>query len=142
MKAKRQIIVNITNGEFEINIFFIKILLKMRYIWDNYWKKNSFLDLLPNYSDPLRKLVFFESRKKNPLTLSINATIFGHNLIWQKNGVNIDKIKDLKDRYTITKNQLIIHRPMLSDDGNYTCIVPKLNVSANFEVIGKQNHME
>lgn len=96
-----------------------------------------FLDLLPNYSDPLRKLVFFDARRKKPLTLGFNTEISGYNLIWQKNGVNINEIENLKNRYTIFKSRFILRRPQLNDDGNYRFIIPKLNVSANFEVIGK-----
>lgn len=95
------------------------------------------LDLLPNYSDPGRKLIFFDARRRKPLTLRLNTTIFGYDLIWRKNGVNIDEIENLRDRYIIHENRLTIRRPRLKDDGNYTCIVSKLNVSANFEVIGK-----
>ncbi|XP_055314535.1 hemicentin-1-like [Sitodiplosis mosellana] len=92
-------------------------------------------DLVLEYSDPSRKLLFFDDRRKRPLKLRLDTTVFGYDLIWQKNGVNVDVIESLKGRYVITENWMVISSPQLSDDGNYTCIVPQLNVSANIEVI-------
>lgn len=56
-----------------------------------------------------------------------------------RNGVDVGEDVQLKGRYNIdhVANALVIPKPDEKDAGKYTCSVPELKESADFDVVGK-----
>lgn len=124
-----------------------------------------FSDLIPQYSDEEKKLVFFDARETSPLSLSCKTSstanikwlvtfivllgFIGHARISNyfgtilfafikrtKNGTELNDIPHLKGRFEIHAGNLIIKDTKVEDDGNYTCSIPETKEEATIQVIG------
>uniref|UniRef100_A0A182VUE8 Ig-like domain-containing protein n=1 Tax=Anopheles minimus TaxID=112268 RepID=A0A182VUE8_9DIPT len=94
--------------------------------------------LLPNYDHVGTSLKIFDIAKS--VTLGCNITQEGNfELSWAKDGKNVSEVESLKDRFKLltAERKLIISRALETDAGQYTCSVPQLGVSKNFNVVGK-----
>ncbi|XP_052897743.1 uncharacterized protein LOC128304580 [Anopheles moucheti] len=92
--------------------------------------------LLPNYDHASTSLKIFDIAKS--VTLGCNVTQEGNfDLSWAKDGKNVSEVESLKDRFKLlpAERKLIISRALETDAGQYTCSVPQLGVSKNFNVV-------
>ncbi|XP_050079001.1 uncharacterized protein LOC126565834, partial [Anopheles maculipalpis] len=92
--------------------------------------------LLPNYDQPSTSSKIFDIGKS--LTLGCNITQEGNfDLSWAKDGKNVSEVESLKDRYKVlpAERKFVISRALETDAGQYTCSVPQLGVSKNFNVV-------
>ncbi|XP_049280257.1 uncharacterized protein LOC125762342 isoform X1 [Anopheles funestus] len=92
--------------------------------------------LLPNYDQASTSLKIFDIAKS--VTLGCNITQEGNfDLSWAKDGKNVSEVESLKDRFKLlpAERKLIISRALETDAGQYTCSVPQLGVSKNFNVV-------
>lgn len=92
--------------------------------------------LLPNYDQPSTSSKIFDIGKS--VTLGCNITQEGNfELSWAKDGKNVSEVESLKDRYKVlpAERKFIISRALETDAGQYTCSVPQLGVSKNFNVV-------
>ncbi|XP_053662266.1 uncharacterized protein LOC128711420 [Anopheles marshallii] len=92
--------------------------------------------LLPNYDHASTSLKIFDIAKS--VTLGCNITQEGNfDLSWAKDGKNVSEVESLKDRFKLlpAERKLIISRALETDAGQYTCSVPQLGVSKNFNVV-------
>lgn len=94
--------------------------------------------LIPNYDNVNYKLKVFDDRYLDPLILSCNITAPGnYTLEWRRNGTLVSEHAQLKDRYQIidVEHKLIIVPTLEEDAGLYSCSVPDLLESHDFNVV-------
>lgn len=73
-------------------------------------------------------------RKKCPLLFFLYFISFFHPRA--KNGTNVSDVADLKGRFTTDEDSIRIRKPLVSDNGNYTCSIKQLNLEAYILAIG------
>jgi len=96
--------------------------------------------LEPNYDNVEHKLKVFDETKSIPLILSCNITAAGkYTLSWLRNNTDVSLDPQLKGRYEIidVENKFIISHPMEEDAGIFTCSIPELRESKDFNVAAK-----
>jgi len=96
--------------------------------------------LEPNYDNAAHNLKVFDETKTKPLILSCNITTPGkYKLSWSRNGTDVSLDPQLRDRYEIIdpENKFIISHPKEEDAGIFTCSIPELRESKDFNVVAK-----
>lgn len=94
--------------------------------------------LIPNYDNALYKLKVFDDRYSDPLILSCNITVPGnYTLEWRRNGTLISELPHFQNRHQIidAEHKLIIVPTLEEDAGLFTCGVPELLESHEFNVV-------
>ncbi|XP_037048833.1 neuroplastin-like [Bradysia coprophila] len=94
--------------------------------------------LIPNYDNVDYKLKVFDDRYSDPLILSCNITTPGnYTLEWRRNGTLISEIPHFQNRHQIidAEYKLIIAPTLEEDAGLFTCGVPALLESHEFNVV-------
>lgn len=95
--------------------------------------------LIPNYDNVDLKLKVFDDRYSDPLILSCNITTPGnYSLEWRRNGTLISELPQFRNRHQIipAEHKLIIAPTAEEDAGLFTCSVPALLESHEFNVVG------
>lgn len=71
--------------------------------------------------------------------LSLSLACFAARASRKRNDADVSEDAQLKGRYNIdhNKNALVIPKPDEKDAGTYTCSVPELKETAEFNVVGK-----
>lgn len=94
--------------------------------------------LIPNYDNVDYKLKAFDDRYTDPLILSCNITAPGnYTLEWRRNGTLISELPQFQGRYQIidVEHKLIIVPTLEEDAGLFSCSVPALLESHDFNVV-------
>jgi len=97
-----------------------------------------FADLIPNYSDSAKKVVYFDERDAIPLFLTCLKTPAERTvtLKWEKDGKDVSKVPSLENRFNLTVNGFVIHKPNVDDAGKYKCSTSETPAeSATIDVI-------
>lgn len=94
--------------------------------------------LVPNYDNEYYKLKVFDDRYSDPLILSCNITVPGnYTLEWRRNGTLVSEHPQFQGRYQIidVEHKLIIAPTLEEDAGLFTCSVPELLETHDFNVV-------
>lgn len=94
--------------------------------------------LVPNYDNVDYKLKVFDDRFYDPLLLSCNITVPGnYTLEWRRNGTLVSEHPQFQGRYQIidAEHKLIIVPTLEEDAGLFTCSVPELFETHEFNVV-------
>lgn len=94
--------------------------------------------LIPNYDNVDYKLKVFDDRYSDPLILSCNITAAGnYTLEWRRNGTLVTEDPQLQGRLEIIdlEHKLIIAPTLEEDAGLFTCSVPALLETHEFNVV-------
>lgn len=94
--------------------------------------------LIPNYDNVDYKLKVFDDRYSDPLIMSCNITVPGnYTLEWRRNGTLVRDHPQFQGRYQIidAEHKLIIVPTLEEDAGLFTCGVPELLETHEFNVV-------
>ncbi|XP_055386620.1 hemicentin-1-like [Condylostylus longicornis] len=95
-------------------------------------------NLVPNYDNQNKEIKVYDIRHK--LHLKCNVTSGSNDgLFWEKDGIDVSKIPELKDRYKINgpEKSFIIEKTVEDDEGTYSCVLndEKRNINVVSQVV-------